>query len=170
MKKVFFIIFLCCAAVANALQISLEQKTRLEERRNTWGVRGSYSKDAFKTKTFTLKITTMSPVDVVAIFFASVGGEIYSEVLSDEVTRQKPLIFEYSGSASSNTSNYAASGIKSRSGNSRIHACVFVYDKKSGKFLGQKYTSKNFADDMKKIYENEMISVVNKMKNMNQAG
>ena len=100
MKKVFFIIFLCCAAVANALQISLEQKTRLEERRNTWGVRGSYSKDAFKTKTFTLKITTMSPVDVVAIFFASVGGEIYSEVLSDEVTRQKPLIFLFYASVS----------------------------------------------------------------------
>ena len=107
----------------------------------------------------------MNPIDVVAIFFANVGGEIYSEVISDSITQRKPLIFEYTGKAASNKSNYAALGIKRKYGNDKIDACAFVFDKKSGKFLGQKYTSKNFADSIMKEYKDKILSAVKSINN-----
>ena len=165
-KKIyFFILALSCFTIANALQIELEQKVLLKENRETWNVPGSYSKDVFKRKTFILKVTNMNPIDVVVIFFANVGVEIYSEVISDNITQKKPLIFEYTGKAASNKSNYAALGIKRKYGNDKIDACAFVFDKKSGKFLGQKYTSKNFADSIMKEYKDKMLSAVKSINN-----
>ena len=166
MKKLCFLIFALLAfSIAQALQVELTQRVSRRENTQTWNVRGSYSKDVSRKKTFYLKITNMSTIDVVAIFFASVGGDVYSEVISDTITPKKPLTFEYSGSASSNKANYAALGVKTRAGNDKVEACVFVYDKKTGKLIGQKYTSKFFADSVREDFKDAIDSTVKEYQN-----
>lgn len=159
MKKLtFFIILLTAAAFAGAVQIELSQKVSRRENTEKWGVPGSYNKDVSRKKTFTLEITNMATVEVVAVFFAKVGDETFYKIISDTVTPNKPLIYEYSASASSNKANYAALGVKTSRGNDKVEACAFVFDKKSGKFLGQKYTSKHFADNIMKEYKDAIIA------------
>lgn len=154
------IILLTAASFAQALQIELSQKVSRRENTEKWGVPGSYNKDVSRKKTFTLKITNMAAIDIVAVFFSKIGDDTFYKVISDTITPDKPMTYEYSGSASSNKANYAALGVKTSRGNDRVEACVFVFDKKNGKFLGQKYTSKHFSDNIMKEYKNAIISTV----------
>ena len=76
MKKLtFFIILLTAAAFAGAVQIELSQKVSRRENTEKWGVPGSYNKDVSRKKTFTLEITNMATVEVVAVFFAGLAYE-----------------------------------------------------------------------------------------------
>lgn len=163
MKKLsLFAILLTAAAFAGALQIELSQKVSRRENTEKWGIPGSYSKDVSRKKTFTLEISNMAAVEVVAVFFAKAGDDTFYKIISDTVTPDKPLIYEYSASASSNKANYAALGVKTSRGNDKVEACAFVFDKKSGKFLGQKHTSKRFADNIMKEYKDAIIAAVKK--------
>lgn len=166
---ILFVAILCATAIVQAIQIDLTQKvSRRENRKQIWTNQNSYEKNVSRTKTFTLKVSNMSEIDVVVFFFATVGGELYSDVISDKVSSRKPLIYEYTGSAASQKINIDFTYIddyKSKSGNDKVEACAFVYDKKTGKLLGQKQTSKYFADSIFKSSEENMRSVLKEYQN-----
>lgn len=47
------------------------------------------------------------------------------------------------------------------SGNAKVEAAAYVYNRKDGKLLGQKFTSKAFADKIEKKLKTEMQNAAN---------
>ncbi len=170
MKKIIYLltVLIMGCVCADAVTIDMAQKVSRRENRTKIYYNDSYEKDVSRTKTFTVTVKNTIPMEVIVVFFASVGGKIKFDVSEGEVTMHKPFLYEYTGSASSNTVKidfFTIEDYYKKSGNDRVEACVFVFNKKGGKYLGYKYTSKAFADSIMKVAKNDISELVKQRAN-----
>lgn len=133
-----------------------------------------YAQSNVQTKTYTkskeilLKITSRKPMKLLVFFWVTSEGRQEYETYFEEVSSTKPIEKSVVKSASRSvsqtfhTTKYttdrggsfsvtSTDGRKSRSGNDRIDACVFVFDAETGKLIGSKYLmQKSFFETIKK--------------------
>lgn len=171
MKKYILIIFsafLALSLQAQSARITLDQKvSRHESRRQLTGDRDDFVKNVSRQKTFTLTVSTTSNLDVFVIFFTLAGGEMNCDSVVGKATIAKPFVYTAGASGESEQVNIAfkkygwSDDFKRFSGNAKVEAAAYVYNRKDGKLLGQKFTSKAFADKIEKKLKAEMQNAAN---------
>lgn len=171
MKKYILIIFsafLALSLQAQSARITLDQKvSRHESRRQLTGDRDDFVKNVSRQKTFTLTVSTTSNLDVFVIFFTLAGGEMNCDSVVGKATIAKPFVYTAGASGESEQVNIAfkkygwGDDFKRFSGNAKVEAAAYVYNRKDGKLLGQKFTSKAFADKIEKKLKTEMQNAAN---------
>jgi len=175
MKKILstLLVATLAATFAQAIQIDLLQKvSKKESRRGDYYGSGSTNygnKSVERSKIFNVRISNVVPIEVVAIFYATTGGKMYSHIIEGIASHDKPLQYEYtSGVATSSTYKYYDDNKKYTYGNDKVEACVFVFEKKTCKLSAQKFTSKTFADRVLKSDYDKMIEKVKSLSQENQ--
>lgn len=170
MKKILIAIaisLISACAFAQTVQIQLDQKVkRREAREQVWVGSNDIKKDVFRQKTFTCKVSSTKPAKVFAILCIYAGGNISAQVFDGAITMQKPFVFSDTAEASSSTTKIDFKYIedyKSKIGDDKVEACVFVYAK-NGKFLGSKYTSKALMDDLAKYFKDDIAQIIQRNK------
>ena len=101
------------------------------------------------------------------IFFTFAGGEMNCDSVVGKATMAKPFVYTAGASGESEQVNIAfkkygwGDDFKRFSGNAKVEAAAYVYNRKDGKLLGQKFTSKAFADKIEKKLKTEMQNAAN---------
>lgn len=171
MKKYILILlsaFMALALQAQSARITLDQKvSRHESRRQLTGDRDDFVKNVSRQKTFTLTVASTTNLDVFVIFFTFAGGEMNCDSVVGKATMSKPFVYTAGASGESKQVNIAfkkygwGDDFKRFSGNAKVEAAAYVYNRKDGKLLGQKFTSKAFADKIEKKLKTEMQNAAN---------
>lgn len=171
MKKYILILlsaFMALALQAQSARITLDQKvSRHESRRQLTGDRDDFVKNVSRQKTFTLTVASTTNLDVFVIFFTFAGGEMNCDSVVGKATMAKPFVYTAGASGESKQVNIAfkkygwGDDFKRFSGNAKVEAAAYVYNRKDGKLLGQKFTSKAFADKIEKKLKTEMQNAAN---------
>ena len=171
MKKyiiILFSAFLALSLQAQSARITLDQKvSRHENRRQLTSDRDDFVKNVSRQKTFTLTVASTSNLDIFVIFFTIAGGEMNCDSVVGKATMAKPIVYTAGASGESEQVNIAlkkygwGDDIKRFSGNAKVEAAAYVYNRKDGKLLGQKFTSKAFADKIEKKLKTEMQNAAN---------
>ena len=170
MKKYILILlsaFMALALQAQSARITLDQKvSRHESRRQLTGDRDDFV-NVSRQKTFTLTVASTTNLDVFVIFFTFAGGEMNCDSVVGKATMAKPFVYTAGASGESEQVNIAfkkygwGDDFKRFSGNAKVEAAAYVYNRKDGKLLGQKFTSKAFADKIEKKLKTEMQNAAN---------
>ncbi len=172
MKKILlFILSFLMVLPAFGLRLTLEQQVsrREKNRQLTWDYRDK-AKSVSRKKTFTVKIEEVGKTDVIVFFFMTAGGEFFSDIQADTVSRQHPLSFKYYGSGQSSNVRIAfkqygwGDDFILKSGNDKVEACVFVYDQKTGKLLDDENTNGYFKDQVLKGFKDKIQQIVSDVK------
>ena len=171
MKKyiiILFSAFLALSLQAQSARITLDQKvSRHENRRQLTSDSDNFVKNVSRQKTFTLTVASTTNLDVFVIFFTFAGGEMNCDSVVGKATMAKPFVYTAGASGESEQVNIAfkkygwGDDFKRFSGNAKVEAAAYVYNRKDGKLLGQKFTSKAFADKIEKKLKTEMQNAAN---------
>ena len=98
---------------------------------------------------------------------ADAGGEMNCDTVVGKATMAKPFVYTAGATGESEQVNIAfkkygwGDDFKRFYGNAKVEAAAYVYNRKDGKLLGQKFTSKAFADKIEKKIKPDMQNAAN---------
>ena len=169
-KKIALVVcsvFVVSTLYAQFVTIDISQQVRRDISR-LQTMNGDYSlkkEDVSKNITFTVKSSKY--VKLLVLIFTSSGGDIKKEFVEGYATSTK--LFEKTITPSPASSEevriaYAKYGwgsdYRRKSGDSKIMACVVVYNKSTGKFLGIKSTNSKFEKSVITHFKDDIAKYV----------
>ena len=171
--KIATMFFIACACTfANAAQIELKQVVKNSGSKTVnLNYNNSYQKYKTVRKTFTVTVKSTSPIDVLIVLATLSGNEgVECSTKVANVNYKTPCELSAFAASESEETKLDFTYIPdyySKQGNAKVDAVCYVYDLKTGKLLGSKFTSKIFADEfiknakpqIDKLLEKEMANL-----------
>lgn len=166
MKKCLFIaVALLLSLNSFAQYVRLDISQQVNRRTDKIRILNEYEESRqIVSKAVTIKVESSSKVDLIVCAFYSSGGKVTQDFFLATASAMTP--FEktfYPEPATQTDINWAASTYgwgRWRTGNAKIMTCFAVYNKKTGKFLGEKSTSPKIEKLMKTIFKKEVDDFV----------
>ena len=157
-------------AVANALTIELKPMVRTSGSKTVnLNYNNSYDKYRTVSKSFLFTIKSTSPVRVLCIMATLSGNKgVDTDVAIGNVDMSHPFECSISASSSSRETKLDFTYIPDyyeKTSNAKVEGCCIVFDLRTGKFVGMKYTSKAFADNFIAANKQQIKELVTEARN-----